>query len=317
MGSASSPSRKRPWPFIAALLLILASLPLSWWFFYGQEPAAKVEAAAPVDAGTKKFSEIRVAEVTGTVLVKRGDAGFVSISAKDKLLASDAVRTEDGSYAVLVGDEYWEVKMEPGTEVSVGELDNSITSLLLQTGMARAKVKGSSRHVFEVRATGTDAVARTSDGTFAVSHNGQGTVAVGTEAGEVTFVGKGKVVIVRAGQQAIVKPGEAPSDPTPIPNSLLLKVALPAATTLNKPKLVLVGHVEPGARVDVQGQVVSVDDHGRFEWPTTLKEGKNTLEVHAQSVGRLSATSTHQLELDTTVRKTTIDKNLWEGTTQP
>ncbi len=317
MDSASPPLRKRPWPFIAALLLIAASVPLAWWVFYGEEPAPKVKAASAIDAGQRKFSEIKVAEVTGTVLVKRGDAGFMPIAAGDKLSAADAVRTDDGSYAVLVGDEYWEVKMEPGTEVSVGELDNSITSLLLQTGMARAKVKGGSRHVFEVRATGTDAVARTSDGTFAVSHNGQGTVAVGTEAGEVTFVGKGKVVIVRAGQQAIAKPGEAPSDPTPIPNSLLLKVALPATATLNKPKLVLVGHVEPGARVDVQGHVVHADDKGRFEWPATLHEGKNTLEVHAQSVGQLTATSTHEIELDTTVRKTTIDKNLWEGTTQP
>jgi hypothetical protein len=218
---------------------------------------------------------------------------------------------------VLVGDEYWEVKMEPGTEVSVGELDNSISTLLLQTGMARAKVRGGSRHVFEVKATGTDAVSRTSEGTFAVSHNGQGTVAVGTEAGEVTFVGKGKMVIVRAGQQAIARPGEAPSDPAPIPNSLLLKVALPATATVNKPKLVLVGHVEPGARVDVQGHVVNADATGRFEWPTTLKEGRNTIDVKAQSVGQLSATSTHQIELDTTVRKVTIDKNLWDGTTKP
>lgn len=302
---------------MAALLLILAAVPLAWWVFYGTPEPAPAPPPPRVDAPPRKFSEIKVAEVTGNVLVKRGDAGFVSIAAGDKLSATDSVRTEDGSYAVLVGDEYWEVKMEPGTEVRVGDLDNSITTLLLQTGMARAKVRGGSRHVFEVRAAGTDAVARTSEGTFSVSHNGQGTVAVGTHAGEVTFVGKGKVVIVRAGQQAIAHPGQAPSDPTPIPNSLLLKVALPATSTVNKSKLTLVGHVEPGARVDVQGHVVEADKAGRFQWVTTLKEGRNRIDVNAQSVGELSAISVHQVEVDTTVRKTTIDKNLWEGTTKP
>ena len=68
--------------------------------------------------------------------------------------------------------------------------------------------------------SGGDAVASTDGGVFTVANNGKGTMALGTESGEVQLTGGGHVVIVRAGQQSIVRPGEAPSQPVPIPNSL-------------------------------------------------------------------------------------------------
>ena len=61
--------------------------------------------------------------------------------------------------------------------------------------------------------------------------------------------------------------------------------------------------------------MISADAQGRFEATLKLKEGNNAIEVRGQSVGSLEARSNHQIELDTTVRKTTIDKNLW-GTQQ-
>lgn len=181
--------------------------------------------------------------------------------------------------------------------------------------MARATVKGGGRHTFEVRANKSDAVARTDGGVFSIASNGNGTVAVGTQEGAVEFLGKGRVVIVRAGQQSIVRPGEEPTAPAAIPSSLLLKVALPGRSVVNKSKLVVVGTTEPGARIEIAGKTLSADAKGRFETTLKLKEGKNAIEVKGSSVNALQTTSTHQIELDTTVRKTTIDKNLW-GTQQ-
>jgi hypothetical protein len=120
------------------------------------------------------------------------------------------------------------------------------------------------------------------------------------------------VVIVRAGQQSIVKPGEAPSPPITIPSSLLLKVSMPTKKTINTPKLVLKGDVQPGAMVEVQGRIVTVDDRGHFEVPITLKEGKNSLSVQARSVGGTEAKSASNVELDTTVKAPTIDPGLWK-----
>jgi hypothetical protein len=121
------------------------------------------------------------------------------------------------------------------------------------------------------------------------------------------------VVIVRAGQQSIVKPGQPVSDPITIPSSLLLKVALPPPnSTVNKQKLTLKGSVEPGASLEVQGRIVRVDANGKFEAPVTLREGKNALVIRARGVGGVEAKSEGQVELDTTVKPTTIDKNLWK-----
>ena len=218
--------------FALLLIAIAAMVPLAWWLFLAEPPPDPPHVVVPpappvVDAGPRPWRS-GSASCTGSVQIRRGlDGGWQDAKAGDALLPSDGVRTTDGSYAVLVGGETWEVKMEPGTEVGIGELKESITRLLLESGMAKATVKGQGRHTFEVRATGSDATASTDGGVFTIASNGKGTVAVGTESGEVAFAGAGRVVIVRAGQQSIVKPGQAPSAPITIPSSLLLKVALP------------------------------------------------------------------------------------------
>ena len=303
--------------FTSILIAIAAMVPLAWWLFLADPPVpprlvVPPAAVAVVDAGPRAV-EIKLGELTGTVQIRHGlDGGWQDARPGDALLPSDGVRTTDGSYAVLVGGETWEVKMEPGTEVGIGDLKESITRLLLESGMAKATVKGQGRHTFEVRAQGSDASASTDGGVFTIASNGKGTVAVGTESGEVAFSGGGRVVIVRAGQQSIVKPGQAPSAPVTIPSSLLLKVALPSKKTINTPKLVLRGEVPPGSMVEVQGRIVMVDDAGRFEVPVSLKEGKNPLNVRARSVGGIEAKQSGLVELDTTVKAPTIDPGLWK-----
>lgn len=302
--------------FTSILIAIAAMVPLAWWLFLAdpQKPLPLVPpvVAGVIDAGPRAV-EIKLGELTGTVQIRHGlDGGWQDAKPGDALLPSDGVRTTDGSYAVLVGGETWEVKMEPGTEVGIGDLKESITRLLLESGMAKATVKGQGRHTFEVRAQGSDASATTDGGVFTIASNGKGTVAVGTESGEVAFSGAGRVVIVRAGQQSLVKPGQAPSAPITIPSSLLLKVALPSRKTINTPRLVLRGEVPPGSMVEVQGRIVTVDDAGRFEVPVSLKEGKNPLNVRARSVGGLEAKQSGLVELDTTVKAPTIDPGLWK-----
>ncbi len=256
------------------------------------------------DAGPKHTS-LKLGEVNGKVTVKRGDGGWVEAKPGEPLAESDGVRTEDGSYAVLVGGESYEVKMEPGTEVQVGELSESISRILLESGMARAKVSPG-KHTFEVRSAKSDAVASTENGVFTVSSDGAGTVAVGTQEGEVQFAGKGKVVIVRAGEQSVARPNQEPSAPKAVPNSLLLKVALPVRQLTNHTRLEVKGLTEPGALVEIMGHVVIADQLGRFHTPLKLPEGRNAVEVRARSVGGVEADSKHQVEVDTTVKKTTV-----------
>ncbi len=299
-------SRRSSGPFYLLVGLILAALPLAYVLTL-ERPVPQMPAPEPI----ARQHELEVAEASGAVQVRKSGGEWIPARPGDVLKASDGVRTGDGSYAVLMGGEAYEVKMEPGTEVAVSELSESISKLLLEGGMATAKVKGQARHTFEVRAANADAVARTADGTFAISSNGAGTVAVGTEAGEVQFIGAGKTVVVRAGQHSIVRPGQGPTEPQAIPSSLLLKVQLPEQHATGKPRLTVAGQTQPGAMVEVGGKVVRVDEGGSFSHTVTLSEGPNALEVRARFVGGAPASSVHRVTLDTQVRKPSIDPDFW------
>jgi hypothetical protein len=305
-------SRRSRAPFLAGLAaLALFAGGATWWMLRPEPPPPPRPVAAPAPPEPDRPAELRLSDLNGNVEVKGANGEWRPAQKGDVLKPSDGVRTQDGSWAVLVGGEYWEVKMEPGTEVEVGELSSSISKLLLGSGMAHATVHGGGRHTFEVKASKGDATARTDGGTFTISHNGEGTVAVASEEGQVELSGKGRVVIVRAGQRSVVLPGQAPTDPVAVPSTLLLKVGLPAYSLTNKNKVVVLGQTEPGARVEVAGHVVKVDELGKFRSEVRLAEGKNPVDVRALSVGRVEAASRHAVELDTQVRQTTIDRNLW------
>ncbi len=310
-------SRRRSTPFLLGLIAILAALPLGYFLFLHEPPAPPpppVVEAPPVrpQEEPKRPAELKLEEVSGTVEVRRGAGEWRPVKAGEALRPSDSVRTLHGSYAVVINGEAVEVRMDAGTELTIEELTHSLSRFLLRKGRTTTRVRPGARQTVEVTAAGSDAVARTEGGTFAMSNNGAGTVAVATREGEVTFLGRGKVVIVRAGQQSIVLPGRGPSDPTPIPSSLLLKVSWPARSTVSKRQLVVSGQTEPGAHVDVAGEFVLTDEHGRFSRPVSLQEGRNTMQVQALSVGGLHQQEQHDLTVDTRPPdKVIVDPGMW------
>ncbi|RKH37103.1 hypothetical protein D7V93_42400, partial [Corallococcus llansteffanensis] len=102
------------------------------------------------------------------------------------------------------------------------------------------------------------------------------------------------------GQQSIVRPGEAPTEPAPVPSSLLLKVAWPGEDKeLRQHEFVVTGQTDPGNRVVVEGAVVRADKDGRFERKVMLPEGKSSVKVVAMGMGGLVAEDQHHLEVDT------------------
>lgn len=306
-------STRRSAPFILGLLAILAALPLGYFVFLRQPPAPPpppgVEAPAAPAPPVERRVELKLEEIRGTVELRQGEGEWRPASVGEALRPSDAVRTREGSYAVLIGGEAVEVRMEAGTEITVEALTASLSRLLLGNGMTTTRVTPGARHTFEVKALGSDAEARTEGGTFSMSNNGEGTVAVGTREGEVAFLGQGKVVIVRAGQQSIVHPGRGPSEPAPIPTSLLLKVNWPARP---RRQTLISGQTEPGGQVHVEGQRVPTDEEGRFSHSVSLQEGLNTVEIRALSVGGLRQEARGELTVDTTPPGgAAVDPGLW------
>jgi hypothetical protein len=328
-------SSKRNATFLIALLAILAALPAGYFLFLhqpeappppvavapAQDPAPTPEPApapeAPEAPPEPKLAELKIETIQGTVEVRHhheADAAWKPAQPDEALHPKDSVRTADGSYAVLIGGKAVRVKMEPGTEISVKELTDKLSRMNLENGMTTTTVTKGSGHTIEIHAEGSDVVAHSEDGTsFTMSNDGKGTVGVGTREGEVALTGKGHVVIVRAGQQSIVRPGQAPSDPAPVPTSLLLKVNWPAkANTLKKRQVLVTGNTEPGARVEVAGKTITPDADGHFSYTVLLQEGRNPVSVNAVSVGGLRQEETRDLKVNTRGPRLKVREDLWE-----
>lgn len=290
---AGSQTPRRQAPFLIGLALILAALPLGYFVFLREPPppppvvvqapppAPPVEAPAP-----RKAVQLSLKTIEGTVEVRRGGGPWEAAQRGAPLNPTDAVRTKDASSAVIIGDEAVEVLMGAGTEVSVESLTDELSRILLETGMATATIRPGKRHTFEVKAAHSDALARAEEAsTFTMSNDGAGTVAVGAREGNVEFRGNGKVVIVRAGQQSIVTPTSGgPSEPAPVPTSLLRKISWPD-NRRNQRRVTVTGEAEPGSRLELAGQHFSPGPDGKFERSVELKEGENLVRLRAYSVG--------------------------------
>lgn len=285
------------------MLAICALVPAAYFLFLGK--VAPPPAPPPPPPPAPKTLELKLSQLSGAVEIRRGGKDWQAAEVGDALAASDAVRTPLGGSATLTGGDAYEVQMEGSTDVAVGELTESISRLMLGSGMATARVHGG-KHRFEVRAAHSDAVASTRAGAFAISSNGKGTVAVGTEAGEVELSGHGKVVIVRGGEESVVHPGQAPTAPAKIPSSLLLKVRWPQKAELASRSLWIHGSAEPGAQVTVAGHRVTVGDDGTFAAKVHLAEGKNAVEVRARAVGQREIKDARPIVVDTTPPKAVI-----------
>src|SRR5262245_58604140 len=94
-------SRSRA-PFIAGVLaLMLFGAAATWWMLRPEPPPVQpAPVVAPVEP--EKPPELKLSEVSGTVEVKGPDGAWHSAKQGDVLNASDGVRTQDGSWAVLV-----------------------------------------------------------------------------------------------------------------------------------------------------------------------------------------------------------------------
>ena len=300
-------------PRIAVALILLVALIAGAWLLLrapvqAPPPPAPVVVEEPVEE--PEAIELQLMHVEGDVEVRSPDGAWRAAQAGEQLEPADSVRTGAEGRAVMGSSAAYEVQLDPGTHISVEALTHSISRLLLERGMATANVR-EQRHVFEVAAAGSDAVARSDDGSFTVSNDGTGTVAVASHRGEVELSGAGRLVVVRAGQQSLVLAGKAPTEPAPIPESLLLKVQWPQQGTLRRRRLVVAGESDPGTRIEIDGEPITVGADGRFASEIELREGRNPLRVRARGVGGQERELEHEVQVDTTAPKVGLDRDLW------
>jgi hypothetical protein len=277
----------------AAVAVVLSTLGVSYWAFFIR-PEHKTEEAKPAAPET-----LVVTAQSGHVEIAGPDGNWRPAQPGTPLSTHDRIRTDDDGEAQLRAGDGSTVKLLPATEARVDELRRELKRVHLGAGMVEAEVPDSSDRTFELSLDDNGGVARTRGGSFTATSIGAGTAAVASRRGEVVLSARGREVVLRTGQWARIKPGEAPESPQPLPSSLFLKVAWPEKA-LRSHKVDIVGETTPGARVSVEGKWVQVGADGRYQRSVSLPDGAHQLHVKAVDVsGHVSDEKSPRIVVDT------------------
>ena len=106
--------------------------------------------------------------------------------------------------------------------------------------------------------------------------------------------------------------GEAPGEPAAALRRVLLSVQWPGQRETNQATLPVVGRVEPGSRVFVQGQPVTVEAGGGFRAQVPLRKGKQKIAVvTVDALGRRKQVDTIVMR-DDSLPDARVKKKLWQ-----
>jgi hypothetical protein len=241
-------------------------------------------------------------------LLRAADGSVSEAKVGDKLSARDALRTEVGEADVAV--EGVRVRLHEASQLTVKELDRQ---------RMRARVRGSvesdvaEKAKLDFEAENSDAVAHSEGGHFFVTADGRGVVAVASVTGTVHLSGGGKSVSVDKGQVAHVsKASPTPTQPAEALRRVLLSVEWPNQRETNKAILPIVGRVEPGSRVFVQGVPAVVEAGGTFRAEVPLKQGRQKIAiVTVDALGRRKQVESMVLR-DDSLPDLKVKKKLWQ-----
>ncbi len=294
--------RERIGFWVVLALLALATI-VSYRALLGPEPGAtspRPAAPAPVP--------LAVSAVVGEVSVVRAGVR-TRVAAGDALRPDDAIETAAGARVELAGGGY-KVTLEEGGRFDVQEITAELSRFRLAAGLVTASVKDDAARAVEIEAA-PGAVARTRGGDVSVARSGA-LVAVGVRSGAAEYSAAGATVTLREGQQSVSRAGQAPSAPTALPASLLLKVSWPSVRTTNERRIVVTGHATPGAIVVVGEDRVEVQPDGRFTHVIVLREGRQKLSARAHGVAGSAISEGPPIVLDTRAPDARFDtRDLW------
>jgi len=265
---------------LVVAVLVMATL-VSRRFFEGRKPEmpAGLSPVAPVSPESNA-NLFRVTALQGDVEALQNGQWYV-VRAGHLLSTKDVVRTKPGARAMLRRGSV-EIELRDNMDLRLDDLEKETARVgLLRGGKVSASVGGDKEHV-EITAAHTK-TSNVGAARFVVSLSPSGKVNVATSEGAARFAGKGKEVIVPGGSAAVALPDQAPTDPEPIPQEILLSVIWPEDDRLDGQARIK-GKAQPSSKVNVNGVETEVGPDGAFRATVPLKVGKNHVQVDAEDI---------------------------------
>jgi hypothetical protein len=292
----------------AVLSTFVAASIVSREFFEGPTRTAAPHHPQLVNAVTAPM-QFRVAAIQGGVEVLHNGQWYV-VQAGDLLPLQDLIRTNKDGKAILRRGGA-EVEVRPDVDIRLEKIAKDTSSLrLIRGGSVITTVEDPSAHV-EITTAETRS-ENEGESRWVVELGIGGEVVIGTAKGKVKFAAQGKEVSVTAGHESTARPGQAPSEPEPIPEELLLSVIWPEIDHA-QPAAQVAGKVRPSSRVKVNGVDAQIHPDGRFASTVPLGVGANKIEVQAEDIlGRKKAVNKMVKRAPPSPTLEPTDEDLWK-----
>lgn len=282
--------------FVAGVLGVLAVVAIGYFVILGP----RVEAPPPPAVPKPPAAGGRVTDANGAVEISTGGGEWRAADVGAPVGPQASLRTGEDGKAVVAYGEALDVKVSPDTTLRVDEVNDVQASFVVEEGLVVADVDPQSGRTLRIGAAGTDAVAETTDGRVHLLADGEGNVQAAVTRGSADVTAQGKTVTLQNGFQTSVAKGEAPTAPTVLPKSLLLKIKWPPEQSTAKRRQVVRGVTTPRTRVRVGTELVWADHKGRFRTIVELEEGENQIRAYALDVaGRIESGTSPPIEVDT------------------
>lgn len=282
----TGPNHRQAFRFQAVVVAVVVSVLLlatamSRRFFEQRSPEmpAGLSRVAPV-VPESPSNLFRVTALQGVVEAFQNGQWYI-VRPGHLLSTKDVVRTAVGARAILRRGSV-ELELRDNMDLRLDDLEKETAQVgLLRGGRVSASVTDGNEHV-EITARHTK-TANIGAARFVVSVTPTGKVNVASSEGSARFSAKGKDVVVSSGTTSTAMPDEAPSDPEPIPQELLLSVIWPDDDRLDGHARVK-GRAQASSRVSVNGVETEVGPDGTFRAVVPLKIGKNHVQVDAEDI---------------------------------
>jgi hypothetical protein len=278
----SRPMRRFTIVILALVVLVLAlATAVSRRVFEQRRPEmpAGLSAVPPVtpESDARLF---RVTALQGEVEALQNGQWYV-VRAGHLLSTRDVIRTQAGARAVLRRGSV-ELELRDNMDLRLDDLEKETARVgLLRGGRVSASVADEADSV-EITARHTK-TASVGAARFVVSMSASGKVSVAASQGAARFAAKDKQVLVSGGQVSTAMPEEAPSDPEPMPQEILLSVVWPEDDRLGAQGRIR-GKAQASSRINVNGVEAEVAADGTFQASVPLKIGKNRVQVDAEDI---------------------------------
>ena len=256
------------------VLILVAVVMSSWWLVL----APQLQAQQSIDVRIERWLSIQ--EMVGDVqyLSPRGSRAAAS---GDRLTAvGDGVRTgNDASSTLILDTGVGTITMQNNTELEVRGLefadDNGyITRLYVSQGGVSLNLRRFTHEGSELEIqtpSGVSGVRGTEFGVLVDPDDQR--MGIATETGEVYAAAQAETVTVPGGFQTLIRPGEPPLEPTPIPDVPEFDSQVEIVVRNSLRYLLLRGRIDPINQVYVEDELQTVNEAGEFEYEVPARYG--------------------------------------------